>query len=365
MPLSFLRRWRGPAPIVEPAGVLPDIGIPSVDHTADWAQAQVLPWAAAVNLSAAEYAARLDDVNARRHNVIVYDIADGAVNVREKHVHHPLEFNRRIEQARVSLYRDLLLEASAQAGLTAPLSIAVGVGDFVTEVPPDLPLFGLQKRRGDLPMLLPDVEFVENSYYTREHSDLFTDEAKVNQVVFSGASTGRVLAPDDVAHDRGERLRYAAHFVGSPFVKFTIGLAAECTSPEAVQALEAKPYFSNVNWHEQLRSRYIFSMDGNGATCSRVIRTLRSRSVLLKLKSENELFYFSGLIPWRHYIPVDRLEELETLAPRLTRTDFPSGDIADAANVFCAVNLTRARVIAYTGELIGRFAREVHARLRP
>lgn len=340
----------------------PSAGAQVFDHTADWAQAQVLPWAAAVDLSRADYDAGVERIHATRHDMLIYDVADGAVTLREPQRHHPTEFNRRIEAFRAGLYLELLNNAVRMVGLDARFAVVVGVADKVFDVDPRMPVFGYQRLKGERPMLLPDIEFQEHHFYEREHADLHPDE-KVNQIVFSGASTGKWLSDEDVATDASERLSFAAHFVGHPQVKFSIGMAAECSTPEAEAMLRAKPYFHEVNWHDQMRSRFIFSMDGNGATCSRVLRGLKTRSVLLKLKSENELYYFSGLIPWRHYIPIEDMADLDRLAPQITREDFPSDAIADAANAFCAQHLTREKVTLYTGRLLRDFHTFVHARL--
>lgn len=348
---------------VRPAPV-PFRSVETTDHTADWAQAQVLPWAASADMTRAEYDAGLELIHATRHDMMVYDVAGGVVALRAPQRHHPTEFNRRIESFRADLYLALLREAVRAMGIDARFSIAVGVADKVFDVDPRMPVFGYQRRRGERPMLLPDIEFQEHGFYEYEHSDLHP-EGKVNEIVFSGASTGKWLSAEDVANDDSDRLRFAARFHGHPQVRFSIGMAAECSTPEAEALLKAKPYFRQVNWHEQMRSRYIFSMDGNGATCSRVLRGLRTRSVLLKLRSEHELYYFSGLIPWRHYIPVEDMADLERLAPQITREDFPSDVIADAANAFCAEHLTREKVILYTGRLLRDFHAHVHARLRP
>ena len=335
---------------------------PPFDHTADWAQAQVLPWAAALDLSRDAYARLLDQVNAERHDVFVFDIAGGEVVMRDKSVHHPTAFNRRIEQFRAGLYLGLLNGAVRAVDLRERFSVAVGVADKVIDAPPGLPVFGYQKREGERLILLPDIEFQEHHFYEREHADLHPDD-KINQIVFSGASTGKWLSAEDVEQDRSERLRFAAHFHDHPQVKFTIGMAAECSTPEAEARLTAKPYFKTVTWHDQMKSRYIFSMDGNGATCSRILRGLRTRSVVLKLRSDYQLYYFSGLIPWRHFVPVRDLEDLGMLAPQLTRADFASHAIADAANAFCAAHLTREKVLLYTGRLLGEFHARIHDRL--
>ena len=59
--------------------------------------------------------------------------------------------------------------------------------------------------------------------------------------------------------------------------------------------------------------KFIISMDGNGATCGRVAIALKSNSALLKYNSRHVLYYFRHLIPWRHYIPIDKDSDVEDI----------------------------------------------------
>ena len=347
-------RRRAPAAEVVAAEPPAPAPRPVRDQTAGWAHAQITPWAARTHLSLGDYVDGLRHLNAVKHDVYVFDIAGDDVHVREKHVHHPLPFNRRIEHFRVHLYRDHFRAAAARAQLTRPLSVGLMVGDLVRDVNPHLPIFAYQRTLAEPWILIPDVEMLEVDFYESEGPDT-TPGDKLDSIVFSGSSTGASLDVEAVRDDASERLRYAARFLDSPVVRFTIGRASECTSPEAEAALMAKPYFRHVGWEEQLKHRYILSLDGNGATCSRVIRTLRSRSCLVKQRSDNILFYFPGLLPWHHYVPVDDAEDLARLAPLLTRADFPSAGLCDAANAFCAEQLTRAAVVDYTAALLRDF----------
>lgn len=336
------------------------------DDGAHWAQEQILPWAAAPVVSASAYAAELERLNGSRHDLFVFDIADHTVSLRKKAVRHSAELNQRIVDLRVGLYRSLLERAVAAVRFQGRISLGLGVGDMIGEEPAGVPLFGYQKPEGSPLMLLPDPEFLENAFYAAEDWDVsfrLTDGPKLNQVMFSGSSTGLALDAEAVRTDASERLAFAARFADHPLVRFTIGFAAECDSPETAALLEAKPYFRHVDFHHQLLSRYILSLDGNGATCSRVVRTLRSRSVLLKVNSPHRLFYFSRMTPWRHYVPVRDADDLERLAPELTRPDFPSAAMADAANAFCRESLNTEALLAYTGRVLQGFQRHVLPRM--
>ena len=66
-----------------------------------------------------------------------------------------------------------------------------------------------------------------------------------------------------------------------------------------------------IPWSEQYRHMFLLSMDGNGATCSRVISSLKSNSVLIKYQSDSILYYFSALEPGTHFISVNDDRDIE------------------------------------------------------
>ena len=48
-------------------------------------------------------------------------------------------------------------------------------------------------------------------------------------------------------------------------------------------------------------------------------------------------------------------EDLARLAPEITRPDFPSDAVCDAANAFCRRHLSHASVVRYTAQLLRLF----------
>jgi hypothetical protein len=111
-----------------------------------------------------------------------------------------------------------------------------------------------------------------------------------------------------------------------------------------------------MTWLEQLENKFIISLDGNGATCSRVVIALLSNSVLLKYESKNILFFFGGLQPWLHYIPiashnhVEIIMDIETLHPERFE------QIASNGAEFARTYLNRAAIYSYTAILLQLYA---------
>ena len=93
-------------------------------------------------------------------------------------------------------------------------------------------------------------------------------------------------------------------------------------------------------------------MDGNGAAFSRVAVALKSRSVLLKYDSPRELYYFPGLVPWLHYIPIATDQDIVDVV-RIER-EHPGyfRYAADAGRRFFRTFLNRGAVMSYASRLI-------------
>ena len=103
-------------------------------------------------------------------------------------------------------------------------------------------------------------------------------------------------------------------FKDSDLVEFRLPRLVHCADAAAAALMvEMGLGTGEQPWRYQFRRKFIISMDGNGATCSRVAIALRSRSVLVKYGSPYELYYSGGLAPWLHYIPVERDAEVADL----------------------------------------------------
>jgi len=112
---------------------------------------------------------------------------------------------------------------------------------------------------------------------------------------------------------------------------------------------------------QQLQHRFIISKDGSSATGSRVAIALHSHSVLMKHESGPVLFYFGGLQPWLHYVPiaaertVDSILALEPRMPEMFRR------IAEAGRAFAQTYLTEAAIHRYTAMVLQLYGQAVAA----
>ncbi|HTV64940.1 MAG TPA: glycosyl transferase family 90 [Bryocella sp.] len=307
-------------------------------------------------LSYADISAEHRRLNQARPWSFIFQVRDGQVSIAEKPADQPRD---RESQHRARLYLKFVQNAVTYHKLDVETSFVVDVSDggHRSEV---APIFVFQKRIGSNAVLFPDIDFlgVGNFYASSEYIDRFDYDQKSASAMFVGSTSGAINTEKVVRTLASPRLRAAEYFRNSPYVQFLLPLIVQCDSKATEDLLREMGHGNGerIQWNRQMMHKFIISMDGNGATCSRVAVALKSNSVLLKYNSPQVLYYFSHLVPWRHYIPiaadgdVDGIIQLEQDQPGLFRF------IADAGRSFAERYLTREAVTAYGAELIGFYA---------
>ena len=258
-----------------------------------------------------------------------------------------------IYTARAELYRDFLQQvidchAIGRSGLLA-LSLADRSG-----ARPGLPVFEYQKQRGSPSILLPDVDLLGAAFFAGEaFRDPVPFAEKRAEAFFVGATSGGLLNRDTVRALAHPRLRAAAYFKDRPGVTFELPEIVQCDGPETEAMIRALG-FGEVRrpWADHFRYRYLLSIDGNGANCSRVALGLMGQAVLAKYNSPFLLFYFHGLEPWRHYLPVRRDDDVLALVAGAAETIERDAEIAARSTEFARQHLTEAACLSYTAELL-------------
>lgn len=252
---------------------------------------------------------------------------------------------------RAALYRAFLERTLRRARLDCTFDVALDVNDFPADSP-ELPVIGFQKPHGGHNLLLPDVDFFHQRWYRREQ-DALSYEQKSNTACFVGSSTGGWLTVDTIRRHETPRLRAAAHFHGNPRVLFRLANAVQCRSDEARAYLESQPYFSRpLSWDEQLRHRFLISMDGNGAACSRLVKGLFSNSVVVKYASPHELYYFPALTPGTHYLSVSQDDDIERVLDTEAAHPGSFKPVSEAGQRFARRYLSIRSVMDYTAGLL-------------
>lgn len=316
--------------------------------------AQLEPWRERRPPQGAAARERLLDLSREQPGVVVFELAGGRLDVWPKPrgaARPATEDDARMYGKRTAHYATLFAEVLRHwPGLPA-MRVAVDLNDIPMRCD-DWPVHGFQKATGAHTLLLPDVDFFHHGWYLDEHDPLaYLDKSCT--ACFVGSSTGASLGVEEVRRHASPRLALAQAFHGQPRVVFSIANAAHCTSEEARRLLMAQPWFTApVGWGEQLRHRFLISVDGNGATCSRVVKSLRSQGVLVKFESDQQLFYFPLLRAGEHYLPARHPQDVLDILDLEAERPGHHQRVSRAGQAFAARFLTAEAVLQYTHLLL-------------
>ena len=286
-----------------------------MSHYARWAGQELAPWRRR-GLTKARVNALIDAAVIGHGAMFRYDISKNQVVLHSKPADllgpHADPAVVSTVLARAEAYRVLLERSRSLSNLTDDFSLTIDVSDVPPSLP-DLPFFAFQKAAGSSCILLPDVDLLGFAYLeVDEFSDTVAFADKVNRAIFAGSTTGDLITEEKIASGAVPRLRAAAAFKESAHVDFSLPGIVQCDAPKTEAVLRDLRLGDRfIDWSEQFRHRHLISMDGNGAACLRVAIALNSNSVLLKYDSPYQLFYFKGLAPWVHYVPVEQDGEVE------------------------------------------------------
>ena len=304
------------------------------------------------------------ELNAQLPFVFVLGLHQGKVRIAQKPRHYTPEeiagtapsTNRALLRAHA--YRRFLAGVTARHGIRHDLHLVITMRDL-TGFEPALPVFAFQKPRGSRLVLLPDIDFLVHDFYRDAgYADPTPFAHKRDTAVFAGATTGKPrITLDDVQQLALPRLRAAVHFRGSARVDFRLVDLVECESADVAAAIMALGIIGQrLPWSEAYAHRYLLSMDGNGATCSRVALALRSNGVLVKYASDHLLHYFDALTPWRHYLPVGSDAEVMRVMDLCARHPWLAEQVAREGQDFYREHLEPEPLGCYMRGLLDAYA---------
>ena len=324
-----------------------------------WARKETARWLA-YQYDPAELFGRLRTLSESSATAFLFSIDGFDVSLSQK----PEVIQRPDMTARAEHYLKFFRYVMRVCGVRRRLEFACDFGDG-RAAHDAVPIFVFQKELGSKNILLPDIDFLGANDFFRDYLDPIPYRDKLCRAVFVGSTTGSrgfghtgsLISADMARRLATQRLQSWASFKESSKVTFKLPHLFEYEDEQARAALEGLGLGGEpVPWHEQFRYKFIISMDGNGATCSRVAIALKSSSVLLKYDSPYELYYFSGLTPWVHYIPIRDDKDVEEIVDAEEREPGIFEPIAREGSEFFRSYLTRERAAYYTGFLLQLYA---------
>jgi hypothetical protein len=300
----------------------------------------------------------LHGLNNQRRTLYVFQFADGDVRIVAKDGSRPEhDAERDRAQQYLGFFRRVLplLPADYEA------TICVCLADWA-DWPINLhrePIFCFQRTTEQLYPMLPDIDLLGTDFIADPSlRDPVAYADKENRAVFAGSTTGGKITEEVARKLSLPRLRAAAFFQGNPKVDFRLPGIVQTSSPEAAEILAQQSFCQapRLEWAQQFKAKFLLSIDGNGATCSRVAVALASNSVLMKYASNHMLYYFPALEPWRHYLPIERDADVEALIDAEEAEPGRFAAVSEAARIFFAKYINSERAIEYTANLLRSYA---------
>lgn len=325
-----------------------------------WAEAELAPWRG-MSLDKAAVEDRLRDEARRNGQICLYRLRDHDVSFAPfttMHRPHLLD-PRHGDGFRAHRYLHHLREVVRSHRLAGSALVGVFLADYQL-ARPRAPVFCYQKPRGGRALLLPDIDLLTDDYCDTpdgRYDDPVPFADKRPQAIFVGSTTGTErLTLRDVETRANARLDAALFFREQADVTFHLPNIVQCDGPPtraAIAALEVGG--RRWSWAEQQGFRYMLSLDGNGATCSRVAAALHGHQVLAKYASPFQLYYFRGLEPWRHYVPINGHGDVLDLVAEATTAYRLHRRIAERSSAFAKRFLRRAPILGYSALLLSRY----------
>ncbi|HTZ72080.1 MAG TPA: glycosyl transferase family 90 [Acetobacteraceae bacterium] len=323
---------------------------PVAQDLAAWAEREISPWREQP-LWRPAVEARMRALQRNDTRLFRFQFADGSVRLLPT-THSGSTFHR--AQIYLAFFAKLVAFLPADYSAT----ICVCLGDLLQREK-DVPIFAFQRSIAQRIPLLPDIDLLVSHFLSGPYFvDGTPTAAKEKMAMFVGSTTGGMIDEATARAFALPRLRAAHYFSGNTRVDFRLPNIAQTVSAEAYEFLKQQPFcqFAKLPWPNQLKAKFLLSMDGNGATCLRVAAALLSNSVLLKYHSEQILYYFPALTPWVHYVPVHADTDVEPIMDKADAEPELFDKIAAAGKEFAQTYLTEARGMEYTALLLQRYA---------
>lgn len=311
-----------------------------------WALAELRPWLRD-QICRSYYSDFCHKVNCTTNDIVLYKITGKDVSI----VFKPEEVENNLSATiieRREIYLKLFHETIANTEYHIDCLLPVCVDDRDPD-PVIFPIFSFQKNDASKSILIPDPDFYYFNYYDfNMHVDTINYDNKLDGAIFVGSTTGKSnISIKDIENGCIQRINSALFFRKVSGVNFVLPKVVQCIDKETEDYIYSLGIISteHLTWKDQFKYKYIISMDGNGACCSRIIISMKSNSILLKYQSRSQLYYFKFLQPWVHYIPIERDQDVGFILDLNKQEEFKI--IPQNARQFVELNLNRSSVIKY------------------
>jgi hypothetical protein len=324
-----------------------------INQTESWIYREIKKWSNKINKK--KYDIFIDQIAVDDPRVYKYIINDHNVEIYGK------QHMSDLAEKRSLLYLDYLKHILSLYNFKGAINIAICIGDTPPAKRYEFPIFAFDKLDDEEKILIPDCDYITSDYY---RSPLFVDSTlykfKRNKAFFAGATTGGHCTMNNLINKRVPRVRSAEYFVDSELVDFKITTICQTNCKEEEDYIKNLGVFSQrQSWDSQTKNKFLISMDGNGATWSRMIKILYSNSVLLKYVSPRIQFYYNSLIPSVHYITIQDDKDVIQVVQDEVFEPGKYQHVADASADFARKHLCKNSIDYFVVNLLREFSKLV------
>ncbi len=285
---------------------------------------------------------RLYEKKGNQFQLVKYTIKDNAVSVDRQFV------DSKGNRIRIGRYLDALKHLCETQGLPDVI-LLISINDGLNAVE-DVPIFAQCKMHSDRIILLPDYEALGTRFQVLKGVDItqkeFPWETKLSKLIWRGSTAQHFWKIQEKHLPLLSRLKLCELSESYPELidaKFTI----------FAQGGDQIPYLkkfegSKIRFEEQMNYKYHILIDGNVSPYSNSGWKLFSNSLLFKPHSKWVQWYFSDLIPYVHYIPVESdLSDLMEKMKWALENDDDAKQIAKNCRAFAIEHLTLPDQLLY------------------
>jgi hypothetical protein len=205
------------------------------------------------------------------------------------------------------------------------------------------------------PILLPDP-YMMGAYGGRLNAlDSISFDKKESRIGFCGVSTGR---QDPTKNQRLKLCEWGASNID--ICDFKLAGIVQMDASKVVESCPNLNQYLVGRWTspmELYNYKYLFSIDGNTACYDRPAWIMNSRSLLMKYRSADILWYYPFMMENEHFLQVDSMDDIRNKFMYAENNPQHVHRIIDNANQFVSSYLrSRTTAILYTTHLFEAIA---------
>lgn len=242
--------------------------------------------------------------------------------------------------------------------------ICLGDGLISNETP--APIFTFAKQKGGSRLILiPDCEALnpaDRNYISSvilKGAKEFPWEQKKNLVFWRGAATGSAPTIEQLASNcltQAPRFQLVDISQKLPELVDAAFVSWNCNSNNRDLFIARFRLTSAVHPHDHLLYKYLIDLDGNTCCYSRTYWVLLSNSLMLKQTTNNIQWFYKGLQPFVHFVPLRQdLSDLQEKLIYCKNNDSVSRSIAQNGTDFALKHLQYEHNLDYMANLLAAY----------